>query len=85
MTQSIRPALPPLPEPAYGDCDVVKDEAGAFTADQLRADRRQIVELCAAVCIEQGRKADNIDGEAFYIATGQCAAAILALLDGEAK
>lgn len=74
--------LPPLPEPAYGDCDVVKndDMSGAYTAGQMRERDRQTVELCAKACWAQGRKAATLDGESFYIATGQCAAAILDLL-----
>lgn len=76
--------LPPLPEP-FVDVSGPMGSVSVVTLDQLREDRRQIVALCAAVCIEQARKADTIDAEAFYIATGQCAAALLALLEGEQK
>jgi hypothetical protein len=35
-----------------------------------------IIEKCAQICEAQGRHSPSIDGQSFYIATGQCAAAI---------
>lgn len=52
-----------------------------YRASQLHARDRQIVELCESICVLQARKSQAVDGSAFYIATGQCAAAIHSLLN----
>jgi hypothetical protein len=49
--------IPPLPEPFYGDCDVVRGEA--YSADQLRARDRQIVEACIEVARDMDYSPDG--------------------------
>lgn len=47
--------------------------------------REVIIENCAQICEAQGRKAPSLDGQSFYIAIGQCAAAIRKLKDDKWK
>jgi hypothetical protein len=71
------------------DLQIVSGEwpVSLYTADQLRAVQlaayRAGMEAAAKVCIEQGRMASSLDGESFYIATGQCAAAIRRAAEGK--
>lgn len=80
--------LPPLPEPAYGDCDVVKnaDMSGAYTADQLRERDQQILRLCIAECERLSVALDSGGREYRREATAsQCAAALRSALAAKAE
>lgn len=77
--------LPPLPEPTLeANGDVFGHEnVDGFTADQIAARDRQIVELCAAICDGLVMALDNGGKEYRREATAsQCAAAIRSLVKG---
>ena len=48
------------------------------------AGRAAMAEECAKVCEGTARMDQSTDGQSFYIATGQCAAAIRALAEAKA-
>lgn len=55
---------------------VTTDQAEAYAAAKVR----EALELAAQTCENQGRATTTLDGESFYIALGQAARAIRALI-----
>ena len=75
---STKPELPPLPEPFDKTSRLFAD--GQMDEHYLLGYRKGI-EDAAKACEAQGRASANSDGMTFYTATGQCAAAIRALVE----
>lgn len=56
--------------------DVAFCDGKAEAITIIREAVRLTAERCALICEEQGRMSATLDGQSFYIASGQCAAAI---------
>lgn len=70
--------LPPLPQPAK--CWPYEPVDGTmYTADQLRARDRQIVEVCAQICRRRVTNEPGLQREDYE--SRQCAAAIRNLIE----
>jgi hypothetical protein len=75
-TEAELPELPPTS--IYREGSFTSDCMTAYGLECYRAGMAAERERCAKLCESVSRHTTAIDGESFYVATGQCAAAIRA-------